>query len=142
MLGQFMTNACSILAQYLPNSSPILAQCLPKFLPLAWPMLGLVSHSRDLGMNSLSFLFEDLQMMLISSLEFFIFTEVGKNVPKLSVQVWRSLWTSQPYLVKSFLILSKTPTSWAFHSFFIKHNDFTTTLSNTWECGLKLIWYI
>ena len=36
--------------------------------------------------------FEDLQMMLLSSLEISIFTKVGKNVPKLDVQVWRSLW--------------------------------------------------
>ena len=39
--------------------------------------------------------FEDLQMMLLSSLEIFIFTKVGKNVPKLDVQVWRSLWLVQ-----------------------------------------------
>ena len=42
--------------------------------------------------------FEDLQMMLLSSLEIFIFTKVGKNVPKLDVQVWRSLWVSTYYL--------------------------------------------
>ena len=38
--------------------------------------------------------FEDLQMMLLSSLEIFIFTKVAKNVHKLDVQVWRSLWLS------------------------------------------------
>ena len=35
--------------------------------------------------------FEDLQMILLSFLEIFIIANVSKNVPKLSVQVWRSL---------------------------------------------------
>ena len=38
--------------------------------------------------------FEDLQMILLSFLEIFIIVKVSKNVPKLSVQVWRSLWAS------------------------------------------------
>ena len=36
--------------------------------------------------------FEDFEMILLSILEFFIIAKVSKNVPKLSVQVWRSLW--------------------------------------------------
>ena len=35
--------------------------------------------------------FEDLQMILLSLLEKIIIAKVLKNVPKLSVQVWRSL---------------------------------------------------
>ena len=35
--------------------------------------------------------FEDLQMILLSFLEIFIIIKVWKNVPRLSVQVWRSL---------------------------------------------------
>ena len=37
--------------------------------------------------------FEDLQMILLSLLEKIIIAKVLKNVPKLSVQVWRSLCT-------------------------------------------------
>ena len=37
-------------------------------------------------------LFEDLQMVLLLSLETFIITKVAKNVPKLSVHVQRSSW--------------------------------------------------
>ena len=49
--------------------------------------------------------FEDLQMMLLSSLEIFIFTKVGKNVLKLNVQVWRSLWIP-PFIFGVILFLS------------------------------------
>ena len=38
--------------------------------------------------------FENLQMILLSFLEIFIIAKVSKNVPKLFVQVWRSLWFS------------------------------------------------
>ena len=38
--------------------------------------------------------FEDLQMILLSFLDIFISTKVAKSVPRLSFQVWRSLWPS------------------------------------------------
>ena len=36
-------------------------------------------------------------MVLLSFLEIFIIVKVTKNVPKLSVQVWRSLWSIQQF---------------------------------------------
>ena len=53
---------------------------------------------------------EDLHMMLLSSLEIFICTKVGKNVPKLDVQVWRSLCFNLKVTFSSTLSFAYTPT--------------------------------
>ena len=49
-----------------------------------------LSHTLQILEKVISF--EDLQMILLSFLEIFITSKVTKNVPRLSVQVWRSLW--------------------------------------------------
>ena len=65
LLGQYLSNTFQILAK-LAYAWPILAQawsilglCLAQAWPTyAWPMLGMESHSRDLGMDSHPFLFK------------------------------------------------------------------------------------
>ena len=47
--------ACLVHSQYFANVWPMLGQFLA-CIPNAWLMLGMESHTRDLGMNSLSFL--------------------------------------------------------------------------------------
>ena len=57
-------------------------------LKWAWPAYFLRHTLEILG---IVIFFEDLQMILLSFLEIFITKKVWKNVPRLSVQVWRSL---------------------------------------------------
>ena len=55
IFGQYFVYAWSLLGQCLVNWS-LLAQCLVNTWSNSWPMLGMKSHTRDLGMNSHSFL--------------------------------------------------------------------------------------
>ena len=58
-------------------------------LKWAW-QVQFLSHTQQI-LGKVIF-FEDSQMMLLSSLEIFIFTKIGKNVPKLDVQVCSTPW--------------------------------------------------
>ena len=48
-----------------------------------------LSHTLEILGKVISF--EDVQMILLSFLEILIIAKVSKTIPKLSVQVWRSL---------------------------------------------------
>ena len=80
--------------RFVPNLKVIGAQKFGfpaktvKNIKWAW-QVQFLSHTLHI-LGKVIFL-EDLQMMSLSSLEIFTFTKVGKNVPNLDVQVWRSL---------------------------------------------------